>query len=59
VRKGIEMSGKGSAPRPFSDRSFYESEHERIFGKKNKEGQGESQPEVKNDEPEILRIRPD
>ena len=49
------MSGKGSAPRPFSDRSFYESEHERIFGKKNKEGQGESQPEVKDDGQEASR----
>jgi hypothetical protein len=42
------MSGKGSAPRPFSNREFYEAEMDRIFGKKNKEGQGESQPDSEN-----------
>jgi hypothetical protein len=31
------MSGKGSKPRPFSvDRKTYESNWERIFGKKNR-----------------------
>ena len=37
------MSGKGSAPRPFSDRAQFDSNFDAIFGKK--EGQGESQPE--------------
>lgn len=41
------MSGKGSAPRPFSDRAQFDSNFDAIFGKK--EGQGESQPEVKDD----------
>ena len=32
------MSGKGSKPRPFSvDRKTFESNWEKIFGKKNKE----------------------
>ena len=38
------MSGKGSAPRPFSDRAQFESNFEAIFGK-DKQGQGEVQPE--------------
>jgi hypothetical protein len=41
------MSGKGSTPRPFSDRATFDSNWDAIFGKK--EGQGESQPEVKDD----------
>jgi hypothetical protein len=50
------MSGKGSAPRPFSvtDEQFAEA-WSRIFNK-DKEGQGESQPdEVKNDGQEASR----
>lgn len=40
------MSGKGSVPRPFSvSADEFEANWSRIFGKK--EGQGESQPEVK------------
>jgi hypothetical protein len=54
------MSGKGSAPRPYSvTPDEFADSWARIFGNKDKEGQGESQPEVKDDEPEILRIRPD
>jgi hypothetical protein len=52
------MSGKGSAPRPYSvTAEQFADAWDAIF--KKKEGQGESQPEVKDDEPEILRIRPD
>jgi len=44
------MSGKGSAPRPFSvtDEQFAEA-WSRIFNK-DKEGQGESQPDSESDE---------
>jgi hypothetical protein len=28
------VSGKGDTPRPIEDRDHYESEYERIFGKK-------------------------
>ena len=31
------MSGKGSTPRPIPDRKKYESEFDRIFGKREKE----------------------
>jgi hypothetical protein len=42
------MSGKGSAPRPYSvTAEQFASSWDLIFGKK--EGQGESQPEVKDD----------
>ena len=44
------MSGKGSAPRPFSDRSQFDSNFDAIFGKKDKQGQGESHPEEVDDE---------
>jgi hypothetical protein len=43
------MSGKGSAPRPFSDRATFDSNWDAIFGK-DKQGQGEVQPEVKDDD---------
>jgi len=43
------MSGKGSAPRPYSvDADTFASRWDAIFGKK--EGQGESQPVSVNDE---------
>ena len=37
------MSGKGSAPRPFTDRNFFESEFDRIF-RKQKEPANETLP---------------
>ena len=43
------MSGKGSAPRPFSvSDDEYGASWERIF-RKDKEGQGESQPELNSE----------
>jgi hypothetical protein len=43
------MSGKGSAPRPYSvTPDEFASSWDAIF--KKKEGQGESQPEVKDDD---------
>ena len=39
-RRSNTLMGKGSAPRPFTDREFYESEHDRIFRK----GQADEQP---------------
>lgn len=45
------MSGKGSAPRPFSvDADTFASNWERIF---KKEGQGESQPDKHDDKPAV------
>lgn len=52
------MSGKGSAPRPFTDRNFFESEFDRIFRKQKEPANetlpteaipsGQNQPEVGN-----------
>ena len=49
------MSGKGSAPRPYSvSADEFAQSWERIF-RKDKEGQGESQPEVQDDGKEASR----
>lgn len=50
------MSGKGSAPRPFSvtDEQFAEA-WERIF-RKDKDGQGESHPDGESDEVLCIRL---
>ena len=43
------MSGKGSTPRPYSvTPDEFADSWSRIFGSKEKEGQGESQPDSEN-----------
>ena len=41
------MSGKGDTPRPIEDRDHFDSEYERIFGRK---------PETKQEEADATQI---